>query len=275
MEPLDTAPMRWPLVLAGAGKMGSAMLRAWLDAGYDPQQISVVEPHPAPEIFELARSAGLTIGPPARPPAILVLAMKPQSFDEASASLSPFAGPGTLVLSIMAGKTIASLSAKLPQAGAVVRAMPNLPAAAGRGMTVLVAGPLTAQNQRAAAEALLKAMGQAEWLASEELIDAATAVSGSGPAYFYYLAEALAQAGAAAGLPAGVAARLARATLEGAGELAFRMPQKSLAELRQSVTSPGGTTAAALSVLMAHDGLAPLMERAVRAAKQRAVELSG
>jgi pyrroline-5-carboxylate reductase len=201
--------------------------------------------------------------------------MKPQSFDEASASLSPFAGPGTLVLSIMAGKTIASLSARLPQAGAIVRAMPNLPAAAGRGMTVLVAGPLTAQDQRAAAEALLKAMGQAEWLASEELIDAATAVSGSGPAYFYYLAEALALAGAAAGLPAEAAARLARATLEGAGELAFRTPGKSLAELRQSVTSPGGTTAAALSVLMAQDGLVPLMERAVRAAKQRAAELSG
>jgi pyrroline-5-carboxylate reductase len=263
------------LVLAGAGKMGGALLRAWLDRGYDPRKISIIEPRPSREVFEMAESKGFTLGPPSRPPQILVLAMKPQNLDEAVALLAPFASQDTLVVSILAGKTIANIASRLPHATAIVRAMPNLAAAVARGMSVLVANAAATPGQRAAAEALFAAAGRVEWLAGEELIDAATAVSGSGPAYVFYLAEALARAGVAVGLPAEIAARLARATVEGAGELLFQTPESTPAELRGNVTSRGGTTAAALEVLMAHDGLAPLIERAAKAAKQRAAALSG
>jgi pyrroline-5-carboxylate reductase len=201
--------------------------------------------------------------------------MKPQNLDEAAAELAPFASPDTLIVSILAGKTIANIAARLPHATAIVRAMPNLPAAVGRGMAVLAANATVTPDQRAAAEALFAATGRIEWLAGEELIDAATAVSGSGPAYVFYLAEALASAGAALGLPAEIAAQLARATVEGAGELLFQCPECTVAELRENVTSRGGTTAAALEILMAQHGLAPLIERATKAAKQRAAALSG
>jgi pyrroline-5-carboxylate reductase len=251
------------------------MLRAWLDRAYDPRQISVIEPHPSPEVIELAHSKGLALGAPSRPPQVLVLAMKPQNFDEESGELASLVGPGTLIISILAGKTIANIATKLPQASGIIRAMPNLPAAVGRSITALAANEPVTLGQRTTAEALLGATGLVVWLAGEHLIDAVTAVSGSGPAYVFYLAEALANAGTAIGLPAELAARLARATIEGAGELLFQNPGSSVAELREKVTSPGGTTAAALSVLMAQDGLVPLIERAVRAAKQRAVELSG
>jgi pyrroline-5-carboxylate reductase len=263
------------LVLAGAGKMGGALLRAWLDRGYDPRKISAIEPRPSREVFELAESKGFALGPPSRPPQVLVLAMKPQNLDEAAAGLAPFANRDTLVVSVLAGKSIANVAARLPHATAIVRAMPNLAAAVGRGMAVLVANAAATPDQRATAEALFAATGRIEWLASEELIDAATAVSGSGPAYVFYLAEALARAGAAVGLPGEIAARLARATVEGAGELLFRCPESTVAELRENVTSRGGTTAAALEILMAQDGLTPLIERAVKAAKQRAEALSG
>jgi pyrroline-5-carboxylate reductase len=263
------------LLLAGAGKMGGALLRAWLDRGYDPRKIDVIEPHPSPELIELAQAKGFALRAPLRPPEILVLAIKPQTLDEAAASLASFASPNTLVVSILAGKTIANISAKLPQARAIVRAMPNLPAAVGRGITALAANAAATPGQRAAAEALLAAAGGVEWLANEELIDAVAAVSGSGPAYVFYLAEALASAGSSVGLPASIAARLARATVEGAGELLFQSREKSAAELRENVTSRGGTTAAALEVLMAQDGLKPLIERAVKAAKQRAEALAG
>ena len=178
-------------------------------------------------------------------------------------------------MSILAGKTIANIAARLPQARAIIRAMPNLPVAVRRGVTALAANAAATPHQRAAAEALLAATGGVEWLTSEDLIDAATAVSGSGPAYVFYLAECLAKAGAALGLPDDVAARLARATVEGSGELLFRHPGSTPAELRESVTSRGGTTTAALEVLMALDGMAPLIERAVTAAKYRAGQLSG
>ncbi|MGH6812658.1 MAG: pyrroline-5-carboxylate reductase [Methylocella sp.] len=262
------------IVLAGAGKMGGAMLRAWLGRGYDPRNISVIEPRPSPEIIALARATGFALAAPSRPSEILVLAMKPQSLDEAAAALAPFAGPEILIVSILAGKTIANIAARFPRAAAIVRAMPNLPASVGRGMAVLAASAAATPCQRAAAEALLAAAGGVEWLAGENLIDAATAISGSGPAYVFYLAEALASAGAALGLPAGIAARLARATVEGAGELLFQCPESSVAELRENVTSRGGTTAAALEVLMAQDGLMPLIERAAKAAKRRAEALS-
>ncbi|MGH6847538.1 MAG: pyrroline-5-carboxylate reductase [Methylocella sp.] len=263
------------LVLAGAGKMGGAMLRAWLGRGYDPRKISVIEPRPSPEIVELAQAVGVALAAPSRPPEILVLAMKPQDLDEAAAALAPFASGDTLVISILAGKTFANIAARFPHASAIVRAMPNLPASVGRGMAVLAASAAATPGQRAAAEALLAAAGRVEWLAGEDLIDAATAVSGSGPAYVFYLTEALASAGAALGLPADLAARLARGTVEGAGELLFQCPESTVLELRENVTSRGGTTAAALEVLMAQDGLAPLIERAAKAAKERAAALSG
>jgi pyrroline-5-carboxylate reductase len=263
------------LVLAGAGKMGAAMLRAWLSRGYDPRKIGVIEPSPSPAIIELAQATGFALAAPSRPPQILVLAMKPQSLDEAALALPSLISPGTLVISILAGKTIANIAASFPHATAIVRAMPNLPAVVGRGIAVLAASAAATPCQRAAAEALFTATGQVEWLAGEDLIDAATAVSGSGPAYVFFLTEALASAGAALGLPASIAARLARATVEGAGELLFRCQESTVAELRENVTSRGGTTAAALDVLMARDGLTPLIERAVKAAKQRAAALSG
>jgi pyrroline-5-carboxylate reductase len=263
------------LLLAGAGKMGGAMLRAWLDRGYDPEKISVIEPHPSPEVFELARDRGFALGAPSRPPEILVLAIKPQALDEAAAGLAAFASPKTLVISILAGKTIANISARLPRAKAIIRAMPNLAVEVGRGVTGLAANEAVTPAQRALAEALLAAVGRVEWVASEHLIDVVTAVSGNGPAYVFYLAECLAKAGADLGLPRDAAARLARATIEGAGELLFQNSASTPAKLRQSVTSPGGTTAAALDVLMAPDGLAPLIERALTASKHRAGQLSG
>jgi pyrroline-5-carboxylate reductase len=263
------------LALAGAGKMGGAMLRAWLDRGYDARHIAVIEPHPSPEILELARDKGFALGPPSRPPQILMLAMKPQNLDEASAELASFAGSSTLIISILAGKTLANIAARLPRASAIIRAMPNLSAAVGRGITALAANAAVTPGQRAAAEALLGAAGQVVWLPEEHLIDAVTALSGNGPAYIFYFAEALAAAGEALGLPAHMSARLARATIEGAGELLFQTPGRTAAELRENVTSPGGTTAAALEVLMGPDGLAPLLEKALTASKIRAAELSG
>jgi pyrroline-5-carboxylate reductase len=262
------------LALAGAGRMGGAMLRAWLDQGLDPQCLYVIDPQPPQKIIELASAKGFALGPPSRPPEVLVLAIKPQILDEAMA-LAPLAGSQTLVISILAGKTIANIAARLPQAGAIIRAMPNLPAAIGRGITALVANAAATSAQRGAAEALLTATGQVEWLADERLIDAVTAVSGSGPAYVFYLTECLAKAAVTLGLPADVAERLARATVEGAGELLHQMGESTPAELRESVTSRGGTTAAALDVLMASDGLAPLIQHAVSAAQRRAVALSG
>jgi pyrroline-5-carboxylate reductase len=194
--------------------------------------------------------------------------------DTAAPSVQAFIRPQTLLISILAGKTLGNLSARLPNATALIRAMPNLPASVQRGATGAAAGPGVSAAQRAMADALLGSIGTVEWLDDENLIDAVTAVSGSGPAYVFHLVECMAAAGKAVGLPADVAERLARATVEGAGEMLFRSPL-SPATLRQNVTSPAGTTAAALEVLMAADGLGPLMEKAVAAAKRRAGELSG
>ena len=202
----------------------------------------------------------------------IVIAVKPQTADQAMPALAPMIGPSTLVVSIMAGRTLHSCRLTA-NAGAFVRAMPNLPASIGRGITVAV--PLRASDaQRDLAHRLLAATGTVEWVADETLMDAVTAVSGSGPAYVFLLAEALAQAGAAAGLPPALADQLARETVAGAGELLHRSALDTAA-LRENVTSPGGTTAAALDVLMADDGLAPLLKTAVAAATQRSRKLAG
>ncbi|WP_238182883.1 pyrroline-5-carboxylate reductase [Methylobacterium trifolii] len=263
------------LTLVGAGRMGGAMLAGWLEAGLDPGRTTVIDPAPAPGIVELCAARGLRLNPPEPEPAdVLVLAIKPQGLDAASDALGRLVGTDTLVLSIMAGKTIADLKARLGQARAVVRAMPNLPASIGRGATGAVASPEVSQGQRAGADALLRASGLVAWLESEAEIDAVTALSGSGPAYVFLLVEVMAEAGVAAGLAPEVAARLARATVAGAGALLDANPDEA-AQLRRNVTSPGGTTAAALDVLMREDGLGALMREAVAAARRRAAELSG
>ncbi|CAJ0864504.1 pyrroline-5-carboxylate reductase [freshwater sediment metagenome] len=266
------------VALIGAGNMGLAMLEGWAKEGLSGEDVVVVEPNPSQRLSDLCAVKGFRVA--AQPAAgyardAVILAVKPQALDAGAASAAPFVGPGSVVVSILAGKRIADLSARLPTAKAIVRAMPNTPAAIGRGMTGAFANSETTEPQRALADALLKAAGQVEWVESEALIDAVTAVSGSGPAYVFYLVESLAAAGVAAGLPEALAGRLARATVEGAGELLHRQPETSAETLRQRVTSPGGTTAAALGVLMGEEGLAPLMSRAVAAAKKRAEELSG
>jgi pyrroline-5-carboxylate reductase len=261
------------IVLAGAGKMGGALLSGWLARGLDAGDVAVVEPHPSSEISALT-ARGIRINPPSQDVgavAALVLAVKPQVFREAGPALRPFVGAGTLVLSIMAGTTIAAISEVC--GGRVVRAMPNTPAAIGRGITVAVPASAVGASQRALADALLRATGAVEWIDDETLMDAVTAVSGSGPAYVFLLAEELARAGLEAGLPAALATTLARETVAGSGEL-LRRSELSSATLRQNVTSPGGTTAAALEVLMGADGMQSLLTRAVAAATRRSQQLA-
>jgi pyrroline-5-carboxylate reductase len=267
----------WPrtLALAGAGKMGGAMLRGWLDGGLRAEGVSVIEPHPSRELIALQVERGFALNPPApAAPEALVLAVKPQALAAAAPALRALAGTDTLVISIIAGKTIAELAARLP-ARAFVRVMPNTPAAVGRGAAAGVGNAAVSAGQRGWTERLMRAVGLFEWVEDEGLIDAVTALSGSGPAYVFALVEAMARAGEAVGLPADLAMRLARATVEGAGELMAREPGIAAAVLRQNVTSPGGTTAAALGVLQAAEGLDALLVRAVSAARDRARELGG
>lgn len=265
------------LVLAGVGKMGFALLEGWLKAGLAPASTILMDPHPSEAVLALCAAQGLRLNPKLDegPVAdVLVLAIKPQMLDQV-AGLAARAGPNTLVISILAGKTIANIAAQLPQTQAFVRAMPNTPAAVGRGITGFYANDAVTPAQRALAETLLAAIGRVVVLAREADVDAVTAVSGSGPAYVFLLAECLAEAGVALGLEQNIAMQLARATIEGAGELMFQSPATTPAQLRVNVTSPGGTTAAALDVLMAAGGLQPLLAEAVRAAHARAQALSG
>jgi pyrroline-5-carboxylate reductase len=274
--PNDAAPLPGgDVVLVGAGKMGGAMLEGWIGLGVDPARIAVIEPQPAAAVAALG-PRGVRINPDAAAlsPAAVVIAVKPQVAPQIMTDVAALMTPSTVAVSIMAGRTLAFLSGALPPGAAVVRAMPNTPAAIGRGITVAVPNAAVGPAQRRLAEALLAATGAVEWIDDEALMDAVTAVSGSGPAYVFLLAECLAHAGEKAGLPAALAGRLARATVAGSGELLHRSPAEA-AELRRNVTSPGGTTAAALDVLMAPDGLDPLMERAIAAATKRGRELGG
>lgn len=257
--------------------MGFALLSGWAKLGLSGDGVSIVEPRPSAELLELCKRHDFRIvaAEEAKPAEALILAIKPQMLDEAAPLLASLVLPGTLVVSILAGKSVKDLSSRAPNARAIIRAMPNTPAAVGRGATGAFASALVSARQKEAAQSLLSAVGLVEWVEREELIDAVTAVSGSGPAYVFYFVEALARAGVAAGLPEDLAARLARATIEGAGELLHAQPEVSPGTLRENVTSPGGTTAAALAVLMAQDGLESLLTRAVLSAKRRAGELSG
>ncbi len=262
------------LVLVGAGKMGGALLEGWLRLGLNPKNVAVLEPQPSPEIARLA-GRGLRLNPDRQTlanAAAIVIAVKPQTAVQVLPALSPLVSASTVVISIMAGRTLHFLSAALARPCAIVRAMPNMAAAIGRGITVAVPRHADAA-QRELADRLLSAAGAVEWTDDETLMDAVTAVSGSGPAYVFLLAEALAEAGAAAGLPPPLAEKLARETVAGAGELLHRSSLDAAA-LREDVTSPGGTTAAALALLMGENGLAALIGRAVAAATARSRELA-
>lgn len=266
-----------PLALIGAGKMGGAMIAGWLDRGLDPKLVYVQDPGPPAEVAELLKKHAIQVHaelPANMPePAVLLVAVKPQVMDQVFPPVAKRAGKGTVVLSIAAGKTIAGFARHLPAGTAIIRAMPNTPAAVGRGVTVCCPNPQVTPTQRAVATALLSAVGQVGWVEDEGQIDAVTAVSGSGPAYVFLLAECLAKAGVAAGLDPKLARQLADATVSGSGELLHRSGEDP-AILRKNVTSPNGTTAAALDVLMAADGMQPLLDRAVAAATRRSRELS-
>ncbi|MBN9260991.1 MAG: pyrroline-5-carboxylate reductase [Hyphomicrobium sp.] len=266
-----------PLVLAGAGNMGGAMLAGWLARGLAPSDIIVQDPGPPPATAELLAKHGVrsvqTIDNLPKPPSVLLMAVKPQVMDQVFPPLAKLAGPNSVVLSIAAGRTIASFEKYLPAGSAVVRSIPNTPAAVGRGITVAAANKHVTEQHKQTVTELLSAIGEVAWVDDEALIDPVTAVSGSGPAYVFYMVEAMAAAGVAAGLKPDLAMQLARATVTGAGELLHQSPLDA-ATLRQNVTSPNGTTFAALQVLMAKDGLEPLMTAAVAAATKRSRELA-
>lgn len=261
------------LVLLGCGKMGSAMLRGWLSSGLARDGVHVVDPYPSGWLKDQA-ARGLHLNQTLPDQAdICVLAVKPQMMGEALPQLVALGNGATVFLSIAAGTTIASLEAVLGARSPVIRAMPNTPAAIGRGITALVGNSHVDDTAMILAETLMQAVGQTVRLDSEADMDAVTAVSGSGPAYVFYLIETLAAAGVAQGLSPDLALKLAKATVGGAGQLAEDASEDP-ARLRINVTSPAGTTAAALDVLMDSDsGLSPLMEKAVAAATNRGREL--
>lgn len=267
-------PGRGRLLLVGAGKMGGAMLDRWLASGLDPSRVAVLDPFLSD--VRAAELMGQGVETHRTPPAdrfdLVVLAVKPQAMEKTLPDIAPLAAPDALIVSVAAGVRIETLAAAFGDGRVIVRVMPNTPAQIGKGMSVAVAAGQIDAARRSAVEALLDAVGDSAWVEDEALIDAVTAVSGSGPAYVFLLAECLAQAGEAAGLPPDLAGRLARQTVIGGGALIEASPE-SAAKLRENVTSPNGTTAAALAVLMAPDGLGPLLEKAVEAARKRSVEL--
>jgi pyrroline-5-carboxylate reductase len=261
------------LVLLGCGKMGGAMLEGWLKGGLTPAQVQVIDPYPSDWLKAQAAQAaqGMSVNPAELAPAtVAVIAVKPQMMTQAAPQLLALAGQGTVFLSIAAGTPIAAFEAMFGAATPIVRAMPNTPAAVGRGISALVGNAAVTEAQMAMAEALLGAVGQTVRLECEEQMHAVTGLSGSGPAYVFHMIEAMAEAGTAAGLPPDLAMRLARATVAGAGALADASPE-SAGQLRANVTSPGGTTAAGLGVLMPE--LSRLMTGTVAAAARRSREL--
>ncbi|TCP62993.1 pyrroline-5-carboxylate reductase [Rhodovulum bhavnagarense] len=261
------------LVLLGCGKMGSAMLEGWLAGGLPARSVWVMDPYPSQWLRERAVE-GLNLNeslPDA--PAIVLLAVKPQMMDDALPQVVGFADGRTLFLSVAAGKTLGYYAERLGDAAPVVRAMPNTPAAVGRGITALIGNDRVDEAGLALAERLLSAVGQTVRLEAEAQMGAVTAISGCGPAYVFHLIETMAAAGVAQGLPADMAMRLAKATVGGAGQLA-ELAAEDPAQLRVNVTSPGGVTAAALTVLMDPDkGFPALLSRAVDAAMTRDKEL--
>lgn len=272
-----TEKLKRPLLLVGCGKMGGAMLSGWCESGIAAAGVAVVEPAGA---AGFAETEGVTVyddadGLPADlDPEVVVFAVKPQQMGEVAPGFARFAGASTVFMSIAAGTTIGFFQTALGPTAAIVRVMPNTPAAIGQGISVLCPNAVTSKPQAALCESLMQAVGEAVSVDDEGLIDAVTAVSGSGPAYVFLLIECMAEAGVAAGLPRDLADRLALSTVAGSGQLALTGDAPP-AQLRENVTSPGGTTYAALQVLMADDGLQPLMTRAIAAATARGKELAG
>jgi pyrroline-5-carboxylate reductase len=265
--------MSQPILLIGAGKMGTALIRGWIKAGLGP--ITAVEPNPSPRLQKLEGPnlvADLRHVPHQRWRACVV-ALKPQVLRAEAARLKSIASSGTLMISIAAGTGVEFMAKHWGAKARIVRAMPNTPGAIDRGITALYAAPAATAADRTLAKSLLSAIGQTVWLKREEMIDAVTAVSGSGPAYVFVLVDALAKAGVAAGLPPETAAVLARATVAGSGALLDADPRDA-AQLARDVATPGGTTEAAFRILLAKDGLEALMTRAVEAARARAEELT-
>jgi pyrroline-5-carboxylate reductase len=258
------------LVLLGCGKMGSALLQGWLARGLEREAVHVLDPNPSDWLQ--AQDVQVNRGVPARP-AVVVLAVKPQMMGEALPVLAPMGRTDALILSVAAGTTIAKFEAVFGADAVIVRTMPNTPAAVGRGISAIVGNSRATEAHLALAESLMSAVGEVVRLEGEHQMDAVTGLSGSGPAYVFHLIEAMASAGEAQGLAPDLAMRLARATVCGAGELAHRSPDTA-AQLRINVTSPGGTTAAGLAVLMDPEtGFPDLLRRAVAAATERGREL--
>lgn len=268
------APRLNHAVLVGAGRMGSAMARGWLGdlAAAGISRLSVVEPAPGDDVKEAAASGFIALNPPPEPADILILAIKPQGFGASVEALKAWVGPQTFVVSIMAGVTIARIASALG-APKVARAMPNTPGAIGMGATGFALSEACEDDEADMAGALLEPLGFVIGPLQESQMDAVTAVSGSGPAYVFLLVESLAAAGRSAGLDEATANALARETIIGAGALLGEFAEAP-SELRRQVTSPGGTTAAALDVLMAQGGLPDLMRKAVEAATRRGAELA-
>jgi pyrroline-5-carboxylate reductase len=262
------------LLLVGCGKMGGAMLDGWLARGLKASDVAVAEPVEAIR----PKQAGLRVvnssSEIGETPEIIVLAVKPQSMDAVLPDLKRFADKGAVFLSIAAGKTLGYFAGHLGKGAKMVRSMPNTPAAVRQGITVATAAAGVSAAEKKRCHELLEAVGQVLWVDDEALLDPVTALSGSGPAYVFLLVEAMAAAGAKLGLSPEMAMQLARATVAGSGELLKRSTEPA-AQLRVNVTSPGGTTAEALKVLMAADGIQPVFDKALSAASRRSKELAG
>lgn len=259
------------LVLLGCGKMGSAMLAGWLDRGLPPASVWVIDPNPSDWVK--AQGVHINTEVPASP-AIALIAVKPQMMGDALPSLATMGGGSTLFITVAAGTPIAAYEAAFGNTSPIIRAMPNTPAAVGRGITALIGNGASNATHMELAESLLSAVGQTVRLDDETQMDAVTGVSGSGPAYVFHLIETMAAAGVAQGLPEPLAMQLAKATVAGAGALA-EAADETPSQLRVNVTSPQGTTAAALQILMDPEaGFPPLLKRAIAAAADRSRELS-
>ena len=272
--------MQGTILLVGCGKMGGALLAGWFKRGLSPVDAIVVEPAGRDSVTACSDHRALTVLPHMTDvprdfrPDVILFAVKPQVADEVIPAYQAFTAQHPVYLSILAGKPTAYFRKHLGEEAAVVRAMPNTPASIGKGISVLYAAPGVSEVQARVCEIVMSAVGQVTWIGDEAQMDAVTAVSGSGPAYVFLLAECLRDAGIEAGLSPELAAQLARATVAGAGAL-LEAGETDPAILRKNVTSPGGTTAAALDVLMAEGGMKNLLARAVAAATRRSKELAG
>ncbi|MCV0427876.1 MAG: pyrroline-5-carboxylate reductase [Roseibium sp.] len=264
-----------PFLLVGAGKMGGAMLSGWMAEGVDPSAITVCDPRPSEEMVTLLNRHGIrhvTSVPAELNAGIVLIAVKPQLMDQVLPGVKSAVASDTLVLSVAAGTPVSKFQSVFGDVP-ICRCMPNTPAMVKRGITAVYPTEPVTGEQRDAVTKLLSAVGEVVWLDSEDQIDLVTGVSGSGPAYVFYMAEVLSEAGKAAGLPEDLAEKLAVATICGAGELMHQTGEHP-SKLRQNVTSPNGTTAAALEVLMHDEGLQPVMTEAVASAVKRARELA-